>query len=193
MKILLGTRNDGKIAEIRKFFKKFTLLTYQDLPFREVEEDGTSYKENAVKKALSIASETNLPVLAEDSGLEVISLDNRPGVHSSRFAGGNATDEENMDKLLDLLIPLDSRSARFRCVAALYIPKVSLILAKGELEGTIPEDRSGQQGFGYDPVFIPKSFDKTLAELGPKIKNKISHRHKALTKLRARIKVYAGF
>lgn len=190
MKILLGTRNDGKIAEIRGIFRDYQLLSYREIYFNQVKEDGKSYTDNAVKKALTLSTETNLPVLAEDSGLEVSALDNKPGVYSSRFAGENASDAENMAKLLDLLSNSDSRKAKFSCVAAFYDPKFGLILAKGRLKGKIAKEKAGQEGFGYDPVFIPAGFNKTLAQLGPEIKNKISHRKMALTGLKTRLKAY---
>lgn len=190
VKILLGTRNEGKIAEVKEIFTHYNFLTYKDILFSQVEEDGTSYAENAVKKALFVSKETNLPVLAEDSGLEVAALGGKPGIHSSRFAGHKASDEENIAKLLELLVATDLRIASFKTVAALYVPDRRLILAHGQLPGKIGRRKAGQYGFGYDPVFIPSGYNKTLAQLGPKTKNKISHRKEALLKLRGRLATY---
>ncbi len=190
VKILLGTRNNGKVTEVKKILNHYDFLTYRDIPFGQVTEDGTNYAENAVKKALCISKETNLPVLAEDSGLEVTALGGKPGIHSSRFAGHKASDGENIKKLLDLLAHLDRREASFKSVAVLYVPERRLILAYGQLRGKIGRKKAGRHGFGYDPVFIPSGYDKKLAQLGPKIKNKISHRKRALVKLRGRLAAY---
>ncbi len=190
MKILLGTRNEGKVAEVKRIFNSHHFLTYRDIPFDQVKEDGTSYAENAVKKAFCISKKTNFPVLAEDSGLEVTALNGKPGIHSSRFAGPKASDEENIAKLLELLAPIDLPKASFKSVAVLYIPDRLLILAHGRLSGRISKKRAGQHGFGYDPIFIPSGYDRTLAQLGPKIKDQISHRKKALVKLKRRLATY---
>lgn len=185
MELLLGTKNRGKIAEIKGILTlpQVRLLTFEDHPFSDVVEEGNSCLENARMKARGICKETGLAVLAEDSGLEVEALDNRPGVRSSRFAHENATDEENVAKLLKLLQGVSDRRARFRTVAVLRFPQGHELVAEGELQGEIALEPRGKSGFGYDPLFIPEGFAKTLAELGPEIKNRISHRRRALEKL----------
>lgn len=185
MTILLGTKNKGKIREIKEILDLpgVKLLTYEERPFSEVAEEGDSFEENALLKARQICAETGLPVLAEDSGLEVPALDGQPGVRSSRFAREEATDEENIAKLLELLQGVDDRRARFRTVAVLRFPEGRELVTEGELWGEIALEPRGKHGFGYDPVFIPEGLSKTLAELGPEVKNRISHRRQALEKL----------
>ena len=187
MIILLGTKNEGKIREIKEIFTlpRVRLLTYEDHPFSDVVEEGSSFEENALLKARRICAETGLPVLAEDSGLEVSALGGRPGVRSSRFAHDRASDEENIAKLLELLRGVDDRRARFRAVAVLRLPDGEELVTEGELRGEIAPKPRGEHGFGYDPVFIPEGFTETLAELGPKAKNEISHRRRALERLLA--------
>lgn len=189
MKLLLGTKNRGKIREILAILGDLPgvdLLTHNERPFSEVLETGGTFLENALLKARGISEETGLPVLAEDSGLEVEALAGAPGVRSARFAGEDATDEENIEKLLALLkgVPDGRRSARFVCAAALRFPDGREIIAEGELRGSISKGPRGGHGFGYDPVFIPEGYDRTLGELGPAVKDRISHRRKALEKLR---------
>jgi len=187
MKILLGTKNPGKLNEIKRIFSNFVsieLLTYRERPFRDVFENGVSFRENALKKARAICAETRLPVLAEDSGLEVKALHGKPGVRSARFAGERATDRRNIEKLLELLKGVKNRRARFRCVAVLCFPQGQTFIAEGELRGRIAKKPKGKAGFGYDPVFIPNGYTKTLAELGASVKDKISHRKRALERLK---------
>lgn len=187
MELLLGTKNEGKIREIRVLFAKFLpkveLLTHKDRPFSDVAEQDSSFEENARLKARRICGETGKPVLAEDSGLEVTALGGRPGVRSSRFAGEGASDEERIARLLQLLQGIEERRARFRAVAVLHFPDGEELVTEGELEGEIAQEPRGEAGFGFDPVFIPEGFSKTLAELGPEIKNRISHRRRALEML----------
>ena len=156
----------------------------------EVIEDGKSFWENAVKKAMAIAHQTPDWVLADDSGLDVDALDGAPGVFSARFAAAGTglkptpADQENNQKLLQLLkdVPLERRTARFRCSVAIAHEKKLLVVVEGKCEGTIAFSLSGHYGFGYDPLFIPAGYQKTFAELGPEIKHKISHRSQALNK-----------
>ncbi len=186
MRVLLGTRNRGKIQEIEEILfglPWLELLTYEEVPFSDVAEEGRSLEENALLKARRISQETGLPVLAEDSGLEVPALEGAPGVRSARFAGENATDKENIAKLLSLLQGVSDRRARFRAVVVLHFPEGEELVATGELRGEIALEPRGSSGFGYDPVFIPEGFSKTLAELGPEVKNEISHRRRALERL----------
>lgn len=189
--LLIATSNRGKVKEISEFLKDFSLelKTLQD--FCKIEppkEIGKTFFENAYIKAKYWAEKTGLMCLADDSGLEVEILNNAPGVYSSRFAGEKATDEENNRKLLELLkgIPLEKRKARFVCVIVVYHPSKKFITAEGFWEGLIGFEPRGSYGFGYDPIFlVPEySYKKTAAELMPEEKNKISHRGKALVKLK---------
>jgi XTP/dITP diphosphohydrolase len=187
VKILLGTKNPGKIREILSILSDLggvELLTVEERPFGDVAEEGETFRENALLKARKISQETGLAVLAEDSGLEVEALGGAPGVRSARFAGESATDQENIAKLLRLLEGVEARTACFICAAVLHFPDGRELIAEGELCGRIAYEMRGRSGFGYDPVFIPEGYDKTLAELGPQVKNKISHRRRALDKLK---------
>jgi len=198
VKLLIGTKNQGKIREILSILGDLPdvkLLTSAERPFSEVPETGETFQENALLKARSVSKETGLLVLAEDSGLEVEALKGAPGVRSARFAGGDATDEENIEKLLALLkdLPYEQRRARFVCVAVLHFPDEQEIIREGELQGQIAREPCGRYGFGYDPVFIPEGYDRTLAELGPAVKDEISHRRKALEQLREELSTILRF
>jgi XTP/dITP diphosphohydrolase len=187
MRLLLGTKNHGKIRELQALLAEFSqieLLTYRDQPFSDVREDGESFRENALTKARQISAETGLLVLAEDAGLEVAALHGAPGVRSARFAGEKASDEENVAQLLRRLAGVKDRRARFVCAAVLRFLDGDELIAEGELKGRIALERRGSQGFGYDPIFIPEGFSKTLAELGSPTKNEISHRRRALEQLK---------
>jgi len=181
--ILLGTKNPHKLREIKEILSelcKAQLLTVRECPFSDVPEEGATLEENARRKAHTICAQTGLPVLAEDSGLEVEALGGAPGVRSARFAGERRDDRANIEKLLSLLKDVTERRARFRCVAVLAWPNGKELLSEGILWGQIARAPRGTEGFGYDPVFIPDGYDQTLAELGPQIKNRISHRRRAL-------------
>lgn len=194
MKLLLGTKNRGKLRELfalglgEELPIPIELLTVDDVPFSDVPETGKTFLENALLKARAISEETGLPVLAEDSGLEVEALGGAPGVRSARFAGEGATDEQNLQKLLKLLegVPEEERRARFVCVAVLRFPGPDgrEIVAEGELLGRIAPAPRGEHGFGYDPVFLPEGFNQTLGELGPSVKDRISHRRRAVEALK---------
>jgi len=151
-----------------------------------VEEDGQTCQENAVKKALAIARFTGLPVVADDTGLMVDALDGRPGVYAARYAGEGATYEDNWRKLLHELqgVPPERRGARFVTVAALAGSPTDIQVVSGELAGTIAEAPTGSRGFGYDPVFFIPELGKTLAELTPNEKNRVSHRARAFKLVR---------
>lgn len=183
MRLLLGTKNPNKIREIKEICSEFLnveLLTFSECPFSDVLEDGSTFEENARKKAQQICAQTGLPVLAEDSGLEVFALGGAPGVRSARFAGERKDDQANIEKLLGLLQNSTDRRARFRCVAVLVWPNGDELLSEGILPGQIALAPRGTAGFGYDPIFIPDGYTQTLAELGSQVKNKISHRRRAL-------------
>ena len=187
MKILLGTKNTGKVHELKTIFSDLShidWLTHSDLAFADVIEDGNSFGENAIKKARQISQEHNLPVLAEDSGLVVDALNGKPGIYSARYAGADATSEENIAKLLNALTAHQSRSAQFICVACLVIPNVGEWISEGSLQGQIASEPIGTAGFGYDSVFIPSGFGTTLANMKPETKNEISHRTQAMDGIR---------
>lgn len=190
MLLLLGTKNTNKIREITEILSDLPnvqFLTFGECPFSDISEDGRTFAENARKKAREICAQTGLPVLAEDSGLEVYALGGAPGVQSARFAGAHKDSRANIEKLLELLKDNTDRRARFRCVAVLVFPEGKEFLSEGVLEGQIAWAPRGTGGFGYDPVFVPDGYDQTLAEIGPEIKNRISHRRRALDGLRAYI------
>ena len=192
LKIVIATRNSGKIAEIQSIINNSdiknvveieTLLSYPDIP--EIIEDGNTFSENAAKKALTVAKFTGHVSIADDSGLEVDALGGAPGVFSARFAGEKATDSENIKKLMSLLkdTPSGKRGARFVCVIAIATPSGDISLTEGECRGVIAAEERGTAGFGYDPVFVVPEYGKTFAELGSYVKNKISHRASALGRL----------
>lgn len=187
MKVLIGTRNPHKLEEIRRILGDIPgieWLTFREHPFPEVEETGTTLEENARLKAVSTAQATGLPTLAEDSGLEVAALGGAPGILSSRFAGVEKDYRANNEKLLELLSGEENRRARFRAVAALALPDGRSWLTEGILEGEIATSPRGAHGFGYDPLFIPVGETRTLAEMAPEEKDRISHRRRALERLR---------
>ena len=192
LKIVIATRNSGKIAEIHSIINCSeiknkveieTLASYSGIP--EVIEDGKTFAENASKKARIVAKFTGDIAVADDSGLEVDALGGAPGVYSARFAGEGATDADNIKKLMGLLkdTPFEKRGARFVCVIAISTPAGDVSLAEGECYGFIAAEERGLSGFGYDPVFVVPEYGKTFSELGSEIKNKISHRAAALGKL----------
>jgi XTP/dITP diphosphohydrolase len=188
-RLLVATGNRGKLAEIAAILSGVVdeILSPADVPgLPAVDEDGATFEENAVKKALSASRATGLPVLADDSGLVVDILGGRPGIHSARYAGEGASDADNTAKLLRELAPLPTgpRRARFVCVVALCLPDGSCSTFSGELPGEIVPEPSGNHGFGYDPVFYLPEYGQTLAELSPQTKNLISHRAAALARLR---------
>lgn len=188
MKLILATRNQGKVRELTNMLygeasstqqiEVISLENYPDAP--EVIEDGKTYAENAVKKASVIAAYTSHLTLADDAGLEVDALEGAPGIHSKRWAGENATDETRIAKLLEALEGAPNRRARFIAAIAVVHPNSNPEVVLGVCEGHIRHDPVGESGFGYDPVFVPDGYHQTFAELGEKIKNRISHRAKAL-------------
>jgi len=191
--IVLATKNSGKLKEIKEILKIdgiriSTVLDFAGCP--EVEEDGSTFEENALKKAKAVCEFTGKPALSDDSGLEVTALGMMPGVKSARFAGPGCSYEENNTKLLKLMekIPESKRDARFVCVALLYLPGGRQEVTEGTCKGYISKESRGEGGFGYDPVFILPEYGKTMAELGLEIKNKVSHRAEAFKKMAERIK-----
>ncbi len=189
--ILLGTRNAGKIKELKRLLDS-TELNIVDLnSFRTLEEPvetGKTFAENAAIKASAYAIETNCYALADDSGLEVTVLGGKPGIYSARFAGNNATDAENNRKLLKELAVIESidRSAQFVCAMSVSNPDGNIIFAtSGTCTGTISDKPNGINGFGYDSLFVPSGFDKTFGVLSIEVKAKLSHRAAAARKIKA--------
>ncbi len=191
-KILLATANRGKIKEIKEILEGLDLdiVTLDDYPGLSLPpEDGSTFRENALIKARGAASKTGVAVLADDSGLEVDFLGGLPGIRSARYAGTGAQDKENWLKLLKELegVPEEKRRARFRCALALVWPDGEEEVFEGSLDGVILGEPRGGHGFGYDPVFFIPEMGKTAAELTPNEKNSVSHRAKALEKLKNRL------
>ncbi|HZW67811.1 MAG TPA: XTP/dITP diphosphatase [Pseudogracilibacillus sp.] len=185
-KIIIASGNKGKIAEFKALFEKenIKILSLADLPVEipEIEETGVTFHENAQIKAETVAKTLNLPVIADDSGLVVDALDGEPGVYSARYAGEPVNDHNNNEKLLNAMNHLkeSERSARFVAVLALARPGEKTIYFEGHCEGKIALQAAGEFGFGYDPIFIPKGYSKTMAQLPQEEKNSISHRYHAL-------------
>lgn len=185
MKLVLATQNKGKVEEIAEALTTTSIevLSLDDFPLvGDIEEDGATFIENAVKKARVTAEITSLPALADDSGLEVDYLQGAPGVYSARFAGEIKSDQANNDKLLSLMkdVPPEKRTARFQCVIAIAYPDGRVHTVQGTCEGIIANEPQGVLGFGYDPLFYLPEHDKTFGQLDLPFKNKISHRGKAL-------------
>ncbi|MBW2526558.1 MAG: XTP/dITP diphosphatase [Deltaproteobacteria bacterium] len=200
MSIVVATTNPGKLTELRALLEDLPVevLTVADVlgHVPPVVEDGETFEANAQKKAREIANATQMVTLADDSGLEVDALGGRPGVRSARFAGEGATDAENNAALLDMMQEVEDgqRSARFRCTIALcdpWAPDRSTVVA-GRCEGSIARNPSGAGGFGYDPLFIVSGLDRTMAELSPEEKNRISHRARALEAIRPMLEALVG-
>jgi len=186
--IIVATRNRGKLREIRNILKNLGfrirgLMDFADVP--EMEEDGRSFAENALKKARYYSTYFGRPALADDSGLEVDALGGAPGVFSARYAGEKASDQENRKKLLKALdgIPISKRGAAFKCAIAMASPDEWEVVTEGSCRGRIGFKEIGKRGFGYDPVFILPQYGKTMAQLPLEEKNRVSHRGKALRKL----------
>ncbi len=184
--LVLATRNQHKVEELvaRLGDLGVTIRILDEFPNApDVVEDGDTCEANAVKKARAIAEFTGLPAVADDTGLEVDALGGRPGVYAARYAGEDATYEDNCRKLLqDLMgVPREQRTARFLTIAAIALPSDEIRVARGTLDGVIAEEASGTLGFGYDPVFLIPELGKTLAQLSADQKNRISHRAKAFT------------
>ncbi len=186
MKILvIATRNKGKAREIASILdgSDFEIRTLDDYPlFKEPEETADTFAGNAAIKAIAAAEHTGQMCLADDSGIVVDALGGRPGVYSSRYAGDNASDEERVRKLLAEMkgVPYDMRSARFVAAVAIALPGRLVAVTEGKCEGIIACKPRGENGFGYDPIFIPQGMNQTMAELPSEVKNEISHRGRAI-------------
>lgn len=234
MKLVLATRNRGKVRELQEMLSntkshrdvieevsiydydsdvsranrhphskqgdhtksrdrvEIDVLSLDDFPDApEVVEDGETYQENALKKATVLAKYTGYLALADDSGLEVDALHGAPGIHSARYAGEHASDTGRVNKLLDALkdVSDNQRTARFKCAIALAAPNGQTQVVVEVCEGRLIRLPRGQHGFGYDPIFVPVGYDKTFAELGEDVKNRISHRAKALEKMKKYLQI----
>lgn len=191
MKIVFATNNNGKLREVKKLFqnKAIEILSLKEIGFdEEIAETGKTFEENAFIKADTIFNKFKLPVIADDSGLEVDQLEGRPGVYSARYAGANVTYEDNNRKLLREIKEFNSpHLARFIC-CAVYVDEKNRISVEGRLEGEIIREFRGKNGFGFDPVFKPEGYEITLAEMELEEKNLISHRARAFQKLQRKIK-----
>ncbi len=193
MQIVLATHNKDKIREIKNLLEDLPveIKTYEDFPeMPDIDETGTTFKENAILKSNSINEYTGLPALADDSGLEVEALDGRPGVYSSRYAGPGCTYDDNNKKLLQELegVSTERRKASFRTVIAISWDKDNVETVEGRADGIITTSNQGVSGFGYDPVFYYPQAGKTFAEMTLEEKNKVSHRGLALLKAKELIK-----
>jgi XTP/dITP diphosphohydrolase len=195
--LLIATHNPGKVAEYAELLIDVPVaavsLDEVGIDY-SVEETGTTFEENAILKAQSYAEASGLLTLADDSGLEVDALGGEPGLYSARYGGPNATDATRYTMLLTRMqsVPDGERQARFRCVIALATPEGDLYLGEGTVEGVITHAPRGDFGFGYDPVFFMPTYGATMAELGPKVKNNISHRARALQAVMPTLKELVG-
>lgn len=184
-KLVLASQNPHKIEEMQQILRPLGIqvLSAKNFPdLKEVIEDRPTLKENALKKARYVSQETQLPALSDDTGLEVEALNGRPGVYSARYAGRNASYQDNVQKLLSELDGKSNRAAQFRTVVAL-VDEDREYTFEGVCKGEIITEQKGDKGFGYDPVFVPEGYEKTFAELDSSIKNAISHRGRAIEKL----------
>jgi XTP/dITP diphosphohydrolase len=196
LEAIVATRNKGKLREIRDALKGMGLRIYSlsDFPeVPEIEEDGKSFAENALKKARFYAKYFGKLTIADDSGLEVDGLKGLPGIYSARYAGEGASGQENNRKLLRAMqgLPVSKRGARFKCMIAVVSQDGKEAVAEGSCKGTIGFREKGKKGFGYDPLFILPRYGKTMAELSLEEKNKVSHRGKALRKIRRIIRSFS--
>jgi len=191
MDIVFATRNKGKLKEVKEIFSDISVNIKSLNDFDEdidVIEDGNSFEENALKKAEEIYQLLKLPVISDDSGLEVEQLNGSPGIYSARYSGENATDKKNNLKLIKELEKLpEPHIAKFVC-AAVYSDGINRLIIRGEFKGQIISTPRGKNGFGYDPLFLPEGLNQTSAEIDSDLKNKISHRAKAFSKLKEMLK-----
>ncbi len=189
MNVYVATTNQGKLKEIRELFDEENITVnslFDSFPDADdVEETGSTFEENAILKAETYSNTYQVPVLADDSGLEVYALNGEPGVYSARYAGEGKDDQANMEKVLDKLSGKvgSDRAAAFVCVLAFAQPNEQTITTEGRCEGELLTEQKGDQGFGYDPIFQPSGYSQSFAELGKEVKNKVSHRRRALEKM----------
>jgi len=195
MRIVLATSNRGKVREIISFFGDIDVVAYTDIiePF-EIEEDGKTYAQNALIKARAVfkaLNDENTVVLSDDSGISVPLLGNEPGIHSARYAGADASDKDNLKKLIETIKKQDvTKTPAFYTAAIAIVSKDAEQVVHGWMHGEVILEERGTNGFGYDPIFIPKGYDKTLGELGDDVKKAISHRFQALELAHILLKAY---
>lgn len=190
MKIVLATSNPGKVSELKEALLDFEIIAQSEFSFEDAEETALSFVENAIIKARHASLHTGLPAIADDSGIEVSFLNGAPGIYSARFAGTNANARLNNEKLIASLVGVSNRKARFRCVAVYmaHANDPSPIIAQGSWDGEILKSFKGENGFGYDPIFYVPEYKCSAAELSFELKNKISHRAKAINELKQHLK-----
>lgn len=182
--IVIATRNAGKLKEFKDLFPMCEVVSLRDISYdKEIIENGTTFEENALLKARQVAKETGRIVIADDSGLEVMALGGKPGIHSARYASNHDANANNQF-LLKNMEGITDRRAQFVCVICMYHPDGRYVLARGVCKGRITEAPAGINGFGYDPCFYVEGYGKTMAELSPAIKNQISHRAMAIQRLK---------
>jgi XTP/dITP diphosphohydrolase len=190
-RLVVASRNEAKIQEILRICSDWPVewLTFREVEVPDVEETGSSYMENALLKARAVARASGEPALADDSGIEVDALGGAPGPRSARYAGEGASDESNLRALLRAVagVPAAGRTARYRAVVVVAEPSATEVWAEGVCEGVLRTKPRGTGGFGYDPIFEPVGWDRTMAELEPEEKDRISHRGQALRALRVRL------
>jgi non-canonical purine NTP pyrophosphatase (RdgB/HAM1 family) len=188
MKCVVFTNNQGKLKELRDLLSSLNMdvVGYKDVIHKTIDvvEDGTTFHDNALKKVQALANFSDDIYVADDSGLEIDVLNNEPGVYSARYGGGCLTDHERCEYVLEKLHGRSNRRARFKCVLAVIMPDKSQLFFEGKVEGVIAEKIIGTQGFGYDPIFIPEGYSQTFGALGVELKYKISHRARAMVKLK---------
>ena len=185
--IVVATNNFGKVKEFKELFQEDCLLTLKDIQYdKEIEEKGNTFSDNALSKARQVSKDTGYIVLADDSGLEVAALGGEPGVHSARYAKDH-DDQANNALLLKKLNGKTQRDARFVCALCLYFPNDFYFMAEGYCTGVITTEARGTNGFGYDPYFLVPEFNQTMAQMPLSVKNKISHRAKALQTLKEKL------
>ncbi len=187
MEIIFATKNKGKIKEIKQILPSFDILSMEDAGICiDIVEDGKTFIENAIKKASEIAKVSGKVTIADDSGLEIDFLDGKPGIHSARYLGENTPYLEKNNHILQEMenVPEQKRTARFVCAIAAVFPNGKILTAQDTIEGRIAYEQKGENGFGYDPIFFVPELGKTTAELSPEQKNAISHRGKALQKMK---------
>jgi XTP/dITP diphosphohydrolase len=190
-RIALATRNGHKLRELRRICADWPVawVSVEDrdpADFPDVEETGDTYLENAALKARAVAEALGMAAMADDSGIEVDALGGKPGPRSARYAGQDASDEQNLAALIQAIrgVPASGLTARYRCMAALAMPDGALLHTDGTCEGTLRTRPAGTRGFGYDPIFVPVGWDRTMAELTDEEKDRISHRGRAFRALR---------
>ena len=196
--LVLATRNKGKIEEVQRLISEHAphirLRSVAEFGVDDVDETGSTFEENALLKASTIARLTGLPALADDSGIAIDALGGAPGVYSARWSGVHGDDGANIAKVLEELadVPESDRGAQFVCVIALAMPDGRHVTVRGEVEGRVRTAPVGEYGFGYDPIFQPAGFQITTAQMDPKTKDSISHRGKALREIAPKIAPFIG-